>query len=137
MNYIGSKYSLLDFLHSTIADVTGYKDGDQYIFADLFAGTGVVGASHRKRGCMVISNDIQYYSYVLNKYMIENVSPNDTTLLRYLNELPGIEGFVYNNYCAGSGSGRNYFTDDNGKKCDAIRTELENLHASNKISDET
>lgn len=68
MNYIGSKYSLLDFLHSTIADVTGYKDGDQYIFADLFAGTGVVGASYRKRGCMVISNDIQYYSYVLNKY---------------------------------------------------------------------
>lgn len=137
MNYIGSKYSLLDFLHSTIADVTGYKDGDQYIFADLFAGTGVVGASYRKRGCMVISNDIQYYSYVLNKYMIENISPNDTTLLRYLNELPGIEGFVYNNYCAGSGSGRNYFTDDNGKKCDAIRTELENLHESNKISDET
>ena len=31
MNYIGSKYSLLDFLHSTIADVTGYKDGDQYL----------------------------------------------------------------------------------------------------------
>ena len=33
MNYIGSKYSLLNFLHSTITDVTGYKNGDEYIFA--------------------------------------------------------------------------------------------------------
>lgn len=68
MNYIGSKYSLLDFIHRTISDVTGYKSGDDYIFADLFAGTGVVGASYRKEGCKVISNDIQYYSYVINKY---------------------------------------------------------------------
>lgn len=137
MNYIGSKYSLLDFLHSTITDVTGYKNGDEYVFADLFAGTGVVGASYRKNGCKVISNDIQYYSYVLNKYYIENISNDDTTLLSYLNELPGIEGFIYNNYCTGSGSGRNYFTDDNGKKCDAIRTELERLRLNEKISDET
>ena len=70
MNYIGSKYSLLDFIHRTISDVTGYKPGDDYIFADLFAGTGVVGASYRKEGCKVISNDIQYYSYVINKYLI-------------------------------------------------------------------
>ena len=48
MNYIGSKYSLLDFIHRTISDVTGYKPGDDYIFADLFAGTGVVGASYIK-----------------------------------------------------------------------------------------
>ena len=28
MNYIGSKYSLLDFLETTIADVTGYHNGE-------------------------------------------------------------------------------------------------------------
>ena len=28
MNYIGSKYSLLDFLETTIEEVTGYKEGD-------------------------------------------------------------------------------------------------------------
>jgi adenine-specific DNA-methyltransferase len=52
---------------------------------------------------------------------------------QYLNYLEGIEGFVYNNYCEGSGSGRNYFTDDNGKKCDAIRTELERLKNHGEI----
>ena len=44
MNYIGSKFSLLDFLHDTILKVSGFKDGDSFVFADLFAGTGVVGA---------------------------------------------------------------------------------------------
>ena len=58
-------------------------------------------------------------------------------LLNHLNSLDGIEGFVYKNYCAGSGSGRNYFTDKNGKKCDAIRTELERLYNANEIDEKT
>lgn len=137
MNYIGSKYSLLDFIHKTISDVTGYKPGDVYTFADLFAGTGVVGAGYRKEGCKVISNDIQYYSYVINKYYIECSEEIDKSLVDELNNLSGIEGFVFNNYCMGSNCGRNYFTDENGKKCDAIRTELENLHNKKEISDDT
>lgn len=137
MNYIGSKYSLLDFIHSTISNITGYKQGDTYVFADLFAGTGVVGSSYRQMGCEVISNDIQYYSYVLNKYYIENETQVNLEILNHLNNLSGINGYIYNNYCAGSGSGRNYFSDENGKKCDAIRTELENLHKNKIISDET
>lgn len=138
MNYIGSKFSLLDFLHETIKKVTGYKDGDYYTFADLFAGTGVVGSFYRKKGCNILSNDIQYYSYVLNKHFVENEVDNvDLSLLDYFNSLNGTEGFIYKNYCSGSGSGRNYFTDYNGKKCDAIRTELENLYRKNKINENT
>lgn len=87
MNYIGSKYSLLDFIHRTISDVTGYKPGDDYIFADLFAGTGVVGASYRKEGCKVISNDIQYYSYVINKYLIN-------TSYQYRTKIIGIKKHI-------------------------------------------
>lgn len=133
MNYIGSKYSLLDFLHETIKKVTNYEDGTPYSFADLFAGTGVVGAYYRGLGCKVLSNDLQYYSFVVNKHLIENTDSIRTDLLDHLNSLPGIDGFIYNNYCAGSGSGRNYFTDSNGIKCDAIRTELEKLLKANEI----
>ena len=124
MNYIGSKYSLLDFLINTITKITGYTNNTPFVFADLFAGTGVVGSEYKKMGCQVIANDIQYYSYVLNKHFIGNDSSVDLSLLDYLNNLQGIEGFVYKNYCAGSGSKRNYFTDQNGKRCDAIRCEL-------------
>lgn len=135
MNYIGSKYSLLDFLQETIYDVTDYKKGDNFIFGDLFAGTGIVGAKFKENGCTVISNDIQHYSYVLTKHYIENNSPIDISILDYLNDLEGIEGFVYKNYCAGSGSERNYFTDYNGKKCDAIREKLEELFLEKKINE--
>ena len=64
MNYIGSKYLLMPFLIETIAAVAGT---DTHLsFADLFAGTGVVGKTFKEKGHGVIANDIQYYSYILN-----------------------------------------------------------------------
>ena len=135
MNYIGSKYSLLDFLETTIEKITGYKNGDDFIFGDLFAGTGIVGQTYKAKGCKVIANDIQYYSYVLNKHFIENSCELDRELLDKLNALTPVEGFIYKSYCEGSGSGRNYFTNENGMKCDAMRIELERLHQSGEISD--
>lgn len=135
MNYIGSKYSLLSFLETSIEEVSGYKNGENYIFGDLFAGTGIVGKTYKAKGCTVIANDIQYYSYVLNKHFIENIPEMDMSMLERLNNLAPVEGFIYKNYCYGSGSGRNYFTNDNGMKCDAIRIELEDMHKTGEISD--
>lgn len=135
MNYIGSKYSLLDFLTETISDVTGYKLGGSHIFADLFAGTGVVGQTFKSMGYKVIANDIQYYSYALNKHLIENVPTMDESLTDYLNSLNPMQGFIYNNYCAGGEAGRNYFTDENGMLCDAIRNELERLRRNSDIDE--
>ena len=132
MNYIGSKLSLMDFLVDSVEQICGKSSG---VFADLFAGTGVVGATFKKKGFKILANDIQHYSYVLNKHYIENSETIDSSLLAYLNHLDELEGFVYKNYCAGSGSGRNYFTDENGKKCDAIRTEIECLYSRGEISE--
>ena len=132
MNYIGSKLSLMDFLTESIGQVCKTEGG---VFADLFAGTGIVGATFRQKGYEVLSNDIQYYSYVLNKHYIENTETVDASLIDELNALNGIESFVYRNYCNGSGSQRNYFTDENGKKCDAIRTEIDTLYQNGKITE--
>jgi len=55
MNYIGSKYSLLDFLYTNITKIAG--NNNKY-FCDMFAGTGVVGAFFKKLGYSVISNDL-------------------------------------------------------------------------------
>ena len=132
MNYIGSKLSLIDFLVDSIEQIAGKDTG---VFADLFAGTGVVGSTFKRKGFEVLANDIQHYSYVLNKHFIENSETVDGSLLNHLNAVEGTEGFVYNNYCSGSGSGRNYFTDENGKKCDAIRKEIESLYKNGDITE--
>lgn len=132
MNYIGSKLSLIDFLVDCIDQVCNQTNG---VFADLFAGTGIVGSTYKKKGFKVLANDIQHYSYVLNKHFIENSESIDDSLVENLNDLEGTEGFIYKNYCNGSGCERNYFTDENGKKCDSIRIEIDKLHKNGEITE--
>lgn len=143
MNYIGSKSTLLPFITHTINEIVGARIA---VFADLFAGTGCVGSSFRNSGSTVISNDIQYYSYVLNKHLIENTSQNNFNNLNlpctalfsdktnnvkeFLRNLPGKKGFIFEHYCEegtrNKEVNRLYFSDSNAKKCDAIRQQIEN-----------
>ena len=69
MNYIGSKLSLLEFLYTSISSVV---EDRKYVFSDLFAGTGTVGRYWKQKGHQVWANDLQYYSYVLNRHYIGN-----------------------------------------------------------------
>ncbi len=136
MNYIGSKYKLSNFIKKTVYSVVGNDLSDK-IFCDIFAGTGIVGRSFKQEVKQVISNDFEYYSYILNKNYIENHNKleNQTELIDELNQLPLIEnGFIYKNYCMGSGSNRQYFSDENGKKIDTIRQKIEKLKNINKIN---
>lgn len=146
MNYIGSKFSLLEFLEESINKVI---DGNCKVFCDLFAGTGIVGSHFKKKGYKIIANDIQYYSYVLNRHYIGNhkelpfssltaeipllanikVNERKNFVCEHLSKLKGIKGFIYNNYCLGgtknNSEPRQYFSDENGMRCDAIRQKIE------------
>lgn len=147
MNYIGSKFSLIDFLETSInKTLKSYNESrapSEMVFADLFAGTGVVSGSFKKQGYSIIANDIQYYSYVITKHMIENNGNLDkdrcNKLINELNHLKGIEGFIYKNYSYGGTEGqkfrRMYFSDFNAKKCDAIRITIEYWRNKGRINE--
>lgn len=158
MNYIGSKYSLLPFLEENILEFVGSVNGQT--FFDIFAGTGIVGHHFKRLGFHIIANDLQYYSFCLNRaYVgIDNepgfagilddlprpagllLYDSVDVVLEYLNGLEGVEGFVYRNYCPGGTADteypRQYFTDDNGKRCDAVRLQTEEWHRNGRISDD-
>lgn len=137
MNYIGSKFKLASFLKEEITNVAG-DDLSQKVFCDIFAGTGIVGRTFKKDVKKIISNDLEDYSYALNKNYIENHQEikNKEEFIEELNSLEIIDtGFIYNHYCMGSGSGRQYFSDENGKKIDTIRTKLKEWGESKKIED--
>jgi len=136
MNYIGSKFKLSIFIKSTIHSVVG-EDLSDKVFCDIFAGTGIVGRIFKNEVKQVIANDFEYYSYVLNKNYIENHQPipSKNDYIKKLNELSPKEGFIYKNYCLGSGSGRQYFSDENGKKIDATRQQLEIWNDNGEIND--
>ncbi len=137
MNYIGSKYSIVDFIKfsidKTLKQNNEERTPSEMVFADLFAGTGVVSGSFKELGYSIIANDIQYYSYVVSKHMIENNGNLDKDrcdyLINELNNIDGVAGFIYQNYSLGGTKGhefeRMYFSDENAKKCDAIRIKIE------------
>ncbi|PKQ69691.1 DNA adenine methylase [Raineya orbicola] len=133
MNYIGSKYKLIPFIRETILEVVGQEKLSKAIFYDAFAGTGVVGRVFKSKVKKIIASDTEYYAFVLNRNYIQNHQEVSSQNLYYLNTLEGKEGFIYQNYSE-KGSLRNYFSAPNGKKIDAIRTEIENL--KNSISED-
>lgn len=134
MNYIGSKRKLSDFIKSSIIDVVGNTENK--VFAELFGGTGVVARKFKKYVKKVIINDIEPYSYILlRNYIGNHQNFYFFDLIQELNFTPGIEGFIFHHYCQGGGQGRNYFTDENGQRIDAIRQRIEQWHRQKKINE--
>lgn len=157
MNYIGSKLSLLSFLGESIDKVVDSKCDT---FCDLFAGTGAVASFFKRRGYRVIANDIQYYSYVLNRHYVGNhkelsfsglikeirgldnveLGERKNVVCNHLSNIKGVKGFIYKNYCVGGTKNkkevRQYFSDKNGMRCDAIRQKIEDWKKRSLVSDD-
>lgn len=146
MKYIGNKFRLLDFIDKVIA-----KEGlpERGTFIDIFTGTTNVAKHYKKKGYRLISNDFMTYSYVFQNAYIKNnnypsfekvvkakrISPvlkmlkskEDSlhAVIRYLNNQPAEEGFVFENYAPAGKHKRQYFSNENAKKIDATRNEIE------------
>ena len=135
MNYIGSKYKLSNFIKTSVQDTVG-NTLESKVFCDLFAGTGTVGRSFKTSVKQVIANDLEYYSYVLNRNYIGNhITMETADYIARLNEIEGKKGFVYKNYCNGGSSKRQYFSNGNGCRIDAARIQIENWKLSGEIND--
>ncbi len=135
MNYIGSKLKLCNFLEKSIQQTVG--NISDATFCDIFAGTGIVGRKFKTMTKKVIANDIEYYSYVLNRNYIGNVKAFDKESLLYeLNELQGIEGFIHHHYSLAGHGERQYFSNENAQKIDAIRQTIERWREGNRVDED-
>lgn len=155
MRFIGNKEKLLNNIHDIVLSL-GIKDG---VFCDFFSGTSSVGRFFKEHGFNIISSDLLYSSYVLQKAYIENneqprftklLQHIDTTsltlvstpledVLHYLNTIKGLRGFIWKNYTEGGTKNkkflRKYFSSANGQKIDAIRTQIETWKTKKLIND--
>ncbi len=156
MNYIGSKKSLLEFIEKSINKVVSEKN---YTFSDLFAWTWIVGRYFKEKWHKIIANDLQYYSFVLNKNYIWNhkklkfswlfwkiknlektkISERKQKVLNYLENLEEKKWFIYKNYSLWGTKWkkfeRQYFSDENAIKCDTIRQKIEKWKEKKKITE--
>lgn len=140
MKYLGNKTRLLPFIESSMKDYGIEFSGT---FIDIFSGTASVGYFFKKLGFKVISNDFMTYSYIAQQAKIKlnhepsfvNVSNNGFTgFANYLLSIDGKEGYFYENFAPSGKYNRQFFSDENAKKIDSIRDELESLLTNNKIN---
>ena len=143
MRYIGSKVNLLDEIQNMI-DLK-INDGSQ-VFCDIFSGTGTVGA-YFKKDFSIKSNDILYFSHVIQKAKIElNHIPkfNKLKLKGISDPLDYLENadyeitdsyFITMNYSPYKENDRMYFTVENASRIDFIRQTIESWKASMLIDE--
>lgn len=135
MNYIGSKYRLSNFIEENITQVVGNLA--KCTLADIFAGTGVIARTFKSKVKNIIVNDIEPYSFVLLQHYIGNHEAlgRQDELLFELNQALPTEGLIFQHYCLGGGENRQYFSDENGKKIDAMRQTIQQWKKENVITD--
>ncbi len=155
MRFIGNKENLVEKIYHLL-DIRKIKG--KSIF-DVFSGTASVSKYFKKLNYKVISADLLYFSYVLQRaYICNNINNNFSKLLKelpksnnslfvspleliinYLNTLPLIEGFIYQNYTPLGSSKLNiprmYFSNENGKKIDTIRIQIEKWKIDDLINE--
>lgn len=155
MRFIGNKEKLVDWIY----DELKFTDLSGGLFFDFFSGTTNVAKHFKKNGFQIVSSDLLYTSFVLQKAYIENNETpefenliplidapaslfpysNLEIVLNYLDGLDPIPGFIFNNYTPEGTSSldvpRMYFSDLNGKKIDAIRTKIEDWYNEKFISE--
>lgn len=140
MKYIGNKTRLLDFIEESMTKSEIPLSGT---LCDLFGGTGSVGRHFKEKGYKIISNDFMTYSYVIQYVSVYlNEMPtfdklglgNVENVICYLNNLNPIEGYVFENYAPSGSCGRQYFSDVNAKRIDAIREQIQRWHDEKQLS---
>ena len=138
MRYIGAKTELLPEIADFIKQ-QGLFDEKNLTFCDAFSGTGAVG-DYFKNDFRICANDVQYYSYVLTQAKLNTPDLQFKKLgfdpFEFFNSNNDeTEGFIFNEYSFGGQSNRMYFSAENGKRIDFIRTKIEEWHNKEKIDE--
>ncbi|MBL7131703.1 MAG: DNA adenine methylase [Candidatus Omnitrophica bacterium] len=156
MKYIGNKLRLLPFIDKVVKEENLPPKGT---FCDIFTGTTNVAQFYKKRGYKLITSDIMNYSYVFQYAYIKNDEyPKFEELIRskkiksnrqiittkydalafvisYLNTLSGKKGFIFKHYAPGGQYKRQFFSNENAQKIDAVRNEIETWKVAKLINE--
>ncbi|WP_288204371.1 DNA adenine methylase [Phascolarctobacterium faecium] len=146
MRFIGCKTLLLD----KIKEVIDENAPEAKTLCDIFSGTSVV-SRYFKQWYEITSNDILFFSYVLQRATVENDAlPSFSNLIplgitdpvQYFNEmdisametLENEKRFFQNTYAPKGG--RMYVNDENALRIDYARNTVEDWYQSNLIDDD-
>ena len=134
LNYIGSKFKLLEWITDNMKEKTGWPSFANKIIGDLFAGTGIVSYHFRKNMARVISNDAELYSSIITHAFTRSLYTDNCKKIIDLLQLDIQEnkhsttnGFITTHYSPQGSNERKFFTIENAKRIDYIRNKLETI----------
>jgi adenine-specific DNA-methyltransferase len=134
LNYIGSKFQLLDWISETILEKMGYAGFQGLKVADLFSGTGIVSHYFRELGASVVANDAEPYSSVITHAFVRSCYTMRCRKIldKFQKDLDekkhsAVAGYITRNYTPFNGCERMFFTVENGRRIDYVRAALEEL----------
>ncbi len=143
--YIGNKRKLVSLIRRAV-ESTGLCEGTFY---DAFAGSTVVARLAKTLGYRVIVNDWEPYSYCISSAYIRNNRPPQFRALgglenaiNSLNNLEPVHGYIATHYCPEDDehydldSERMFYTQQNGRRIDAIRERIASWKMSGVIGED-
>lgn len=120
--YIGCKTKLLPNIEKV---VDKYRLKEASIFADIFAGTGVVGSYFANKGFKTILNDTLFSNYVVYKAYLGDGDFNESKLLSFIEKLNSISATTLEDNYFSNIYGNKYFHINDAKKIGFIRDFIE------------
>ena len=75
ISYLGNKRSLLGAINGVITDIKANLRAEKIAFADVFSGSGVVARFAKAHSNLVLANDLEKYSFIINSCYLENLTP--------------------------------------------------------------
>lgn len=102
LQYMGSKSRIIDEICPPIVGNENIKT-----VVDLFAGTGTIGYA-LKSSFSIISNDLEYYAYILNEGILNGCLLTDTQIENFLSSCTYLERKI-ENYCEAALTKEEYF----------------------------
>lgn len=125
--YIGCKTKLLDFIYNSVIEY-GYTNNS--IFADIFAGTGVVAYRFASEGYKTILNDTLYSNYVVYQAVFGKGIIRNEYLEGIINQINQIDAKELSDNYFSTIYGGKYFSNNDAKKIGYIREYIESIRSN-------
>ena len=133
ITYIGNKRELLNEIESEVLFVCDKLKKEKLVCLDLFSGSGIVARLLKQYSSLIIANDLEGYSKVINECFLSNKSEFNSDLFnKYLDEInkriveKPIKGVIRKNYSPKNdkkivAEDRAFYTNENATYIDSFR----------------
>ena len=139
ITYLGNKRSLLNEIEKEIKQILKTLKKEKVVCLDLFSGSGIVARLMKKYSSLIIANDLEQYSYLINKCYLSNKDCfNEAEYKEHLKNVnikcktELIEGIITKNYSPKdenniSKEDRVFYTRENAIYIDSFRTYINDI----------